>query len=247
MKRWIPILILVSILFTAVVAAAKGPEINFVDNRLSVNAETVSLGRLLQLVGLATGMTSKVPPELANRPISVRFSGLNMADGVRKIFQGQPLDYVVVEGQSIVVTAAAQTQSAGDTPPAYNQPNVQSFDQPFFQEPQQGYQQQLQQQGQPAMVQTPFGPIANPRALQQQNTAVNPVQQQNSLFPQVGAPGQGQPQQQGFPPLPGMQTPGNQMPFGAPSAFGTATPQQNPNNSLFGAPSILVPGSQQQR
>ena len=115
MKRWIPILILVSILFTAVVAAAKGPEINFVDDRLSVSADTISLGRLLQLVGMATGMTSKVPPDLASRPISARFSGLSVSDGVRKIFQGQPLDYVLIEGQSIRI------------PPWTFAPNVMAF------------------------------------------------------------------------------------------------------------------------
>jgi hypothetical protein len=195
-------------------------------------------------------MTSKVPPELANRPISVKFSGLNVTDGVRKIFQGQPLDYVVVEGRSIVVTAASQNLSGGgEAPPPFNpQPNVQSFDQPFFQEQQPtSYQQQIQQQqAQPAMVQTPFGPIANPRAQQQQqqqNPAINSMQQQNTLFPQAGPANQQQQPQVGFPPLPGQQ--GNTAPFGAPSVFGTQNPQTtNPNNGLFGAPTILVPGQQ---
>src|SRR6185295_11911153 len=100
MKRWIPALVLFLIVGSGAIASAKGPEVNFVDQRLSINAETISLGRLLQLVDLATGMKSKVPPDLANRNISVKFSGLTLGDAVRKMFQGQPLDYVVIEGQS---------------------------------------------------------------------------------------------------------------------------------------------------
>ena len=140
MKRWIPALILLLIVGSSAIALAKGPEVNFVDQKLSINAETIPLGRLLQLVDLATGMKSKVPPDLANRNISVKFSGLTLGDAVRKMFQGQPLDYVVIEGQSIVVTAAAQTLTAGgEAAPFYNnnsQPN-QAFEQqpqPFFQE-----------------------------------------------------------------------------------------------------------------
>src|SRR5438105_15692666 len=87
-------------------AAPKGPEIDLVDNKLSVNADTISLGRLLRLLDLATGMQSKVPADLANRNISVKFSGLSVSDGVRKMFQGKPFDYVVIEGQGVIVTAA---------------------------------------------------------------------------------------------------------------------------------------------
>lgn len=253
MKGWIPVGILVLVIGTSALASAKGPEVNFVDQKLSISVETIPLGRLLQLVDLATGMKSKVPADLANRNISVKFSGLSLTDAVRKIFQGQPLDYVVIEGQSIVVTAAAQTLSAGgDATPFYNnnpqQPN-QAFDQPFFQEspimPQQ-IPQQLppQQQNQPAMVQTPFGPIPNPRA-QQPNVGIGnavPQQQpQNSLFPQSGLP-TSQPQA-GFPALPGATT-GNPTPFGSPSPFGTTNPPgTNQNNNLFGNPTILTPGA----
>src|SRR2546422_10590425 len=105
MKRWFGVVIFVLSLATVSIAAAKGPEVDLVDNKLSINAEAIGLGRLLRLVDLATGMKSKVPPELANRNISVKFSDLNVSDGVRKIFQGQTIDYVVVEGQGIIVTA----------------------------------------------------------------------------------------------------------------------------------------------
>src|SRR5881628_3106852 len=98
MKHLVAALFL-SMMISGSFAAGKGPEIDLVDNKLSINAETIPLGRLLRLLDLATGMQSKVPAELANRNISVKFSGLSIEDGVRKIFQGQPLDYVVVEGR----------------------------------------------------------------------------------------------------------------------------------------------------
>src|SRR4051794_10023393 len=107
MRHWTILAVFCAIFAIPSLAAAKGPEVDLVDNKLSINADTISLSRLLRLVDLATGMKSKVPPELANRNISVRFSGLNMADGVRKIFQGQPIDYVLVEGQGVIVTASS--------------------------------------------------------------------------------------------------------------------------------------------
>src|SRR4030095_9798740 len=136
MKRWIVVFSFMSMLCTGALAYAKGPEVDLVANKLSTNAEAITLSRLLQLVDLATGMKSKVPPELANRNISVKFSGLDINDGVKKMFQGQPLDYVVIQGQGIIVTAASQTVTSADTVPAYTAPppqqqQQQSFDQPF--------------------------------------------------------------------------------------------------------------------
>jgi len=229
-------------------AAAKGPEVDLIDNKLSVNVDSIPLSRLLQLVDRATGMTSKVPPELANRSMNVKFSGLELTDAVRKIFQGLPLDYVVVRGQGIIVTAASQTTSgsASEPVPQYNSPGVQPVDQPFVQDfppppgiPFQPGVPQPQQQQPPAMVQTPFGPIPNPNARVQQGQPNNPVTTpgQNTLFPQSPQP-IGQPIQN----TPGLQQ-GNPVPFGSPIPFGTPNVPviQNQNNGLFGN----VPGAQQ--
>src|SRR5262245_22149750 len=108
MKRSFAAFVFISILGTVTVASAKGPQVELIDSKLSINAEAISVSRLLQLVDLATGMKSTVPPELANRNVSVRFSGLPVADGVRKMFQGLPFDYVMIAGQGIIVTAASQ-------------------------------------------------------------------------------------------------------------------------------------------
>jgi len=268
MKRWLAAAVFVLFIGTGALAAAKGPQIDFVDDKLSVSAEAVSLGRLLHLFDLATGMQSKVPPELANRNISVKFSGLNINDGVKKMFQGQPLDYVVIQGQGIIVTAASQTVTSADTVPAYTAPppqqqqqlqqQQQQFDQPFAndfpgqQQPpaaqglqQLPQQQQQQPQQQPPTIQTPFGPIPNPRAQQAPNApSVAPVQQ-NPLFPQPSQPNQPTAQpQQGIAPF--GAPPVSPTPFGTPSPFGTPNPQQNnPNGVLTTSPVFNTPGAQQ--
>jgi len=228
-------------------AAGKGPEINLVDNKLSIDAQTVSLGRLLRLLDLATGMQSKVPAELAERNISVKFSGLSLEDGVRKIFQGQPFDYVIVERRGVIVTSASQTQVT-ESAPIHNAPQQQPpftpqpIEQPFTPDfpamaiPQPGQPQMPQQQ--PAMIQTPFGPIPNSRAVQPVPQIIpHAPGQQSPLFPDQRL---NQPGTVGVAPAP--------SPFGTPSPFGA--PQNNPNNfnNPFVAPTVFgVPGANQPR
>src|SRR5438045_1147519 len=120
MKRCLAVLALAASMIAP--AFAKGPEVDLVDNKLSINADAISIGRLLHLLDMATGMKSKVPAELANRNISVKFAGLNVSDGVKKIFQGQPLDYIMIQGQGVIVTAASQSSSGSEPAPAYNPP-----------------------------------------------------------------------------------------------------------------------------
>ena len=240
---------------SASLAAPKGPKVDLVDNKLSINADSIQLGQLLRLLDMATGMQSKVPANLANRSVSVKFSGLDLEDGIRKMFQGQPLDYVVVEGQGVIITAASQTAGGPESAPVYNnapgnQANAQPFqpqqmEQPFVEDlpqvmPQPGQAnpfQQQQPQPQPAMIQTPFGPIANPRVGQPNQQVTPPPPQPSPLFP--GQPTNQQPvtgilgPQQAAPPT--------VSPFGTPSPFGT---QQNSANP-FGSPTVFTaPGSQ---
>jgi hypothetical protein len=239
MKRWVVAFVLCSAVCTGAMAAGKGPEVDLIDNKLSISADAVSLSRLLQLVDLATGMKSKVPADLANRKISVRFSDLNVNDAVRKIFQGQPYDYVMIPGQGVIVTAAAQTTTASESSQPFNsQPPVSAFEQPFNQDFPGGQQMPpIQQQGIPGMVQSPFGPIPNPRAQMPQqplqpNAPVVGSTPQNSLFPQVGQPMNDTNQQpQAIPMIQAMPTQ-----FGAPSAFGNNPPTAGPGNGLFGTP-----------
>lgn len=259
MKQWFSAVLLIGILAASTFAAGKGPEIQVRDNKVSMTAEAESLGRLLRLFDQATGMKSTVPPELANRNISVRFSDLTFDDAVRKIFEGQPLDYVVISGQGIIVTAVSQSITTSGPPTAISsvgqpqpqQPYIEES-QPFFPPAGQPMPQPVmpnpagqpnpqlvpganvfannpfnaqQQQQQPAVIQTPFGPIPNPRANQ-------PVQPN------------------GMP----LTTPGQQMygatnPFAPTNTFGgqnsasqtdvfgnTSPPMFNPNPSPMGTP-----------
>jgi hypothetical protein len=105
------------------------------------------------------------------------------------------------------------------------------------------------------MVQTPFGPLPNPRAQQAQpNNPLNmPGQQQNNPFPQNGLfpqPGQtlNNNNNQGPPVqiLPANQATPN--PFGTVSPFGTPnTPNAAPNNGLFGTVPVFNQSGAQPR
>src|SRR5919201_6883315 len=107
MKYRIGLILLAGLLSTE--AFAKGPEVRVIDDKVSIDADSISLSKLLNLLDRATGLQSKVPPALANRSLSVKFANLGFEDAVRKIFEGQPIDYIVVEHQGIIVTALSQT------------------------------------------------------------------------------------------------------------------------------------------
>jgi hypothetical protein len=230
-------------------AAGSGPDIRIIDNKVSIQAEAVPLGRFLRLWDQATGMTSKVPPELANRNVNVRFTDLNFDDAVRKIFEGQPVDYVLVAGRGIIVTGTSQILSAkNNSGPINTQPPEPVVDQSPF-------QQQFQQNGQPgfpgaagitgapnggvagaqqqpATIQTPFGTIPNPRANPPQQGAVMPGQATSQNPFNNGAPGFNSSNQ-----LPNLQS---NPAFGTPTTPTNNSPFNNSpfnnNNSPFNTP-----------
>jgi|SwirhirootsSR2_FD_contig_31_446877_length_978_multi_2_in_0_out_0_1 hypothetical protein len=231
------ILALVSICLSGTTfGATKGPEIRIVDDKVTIQAEAVPLSRLLRLLDQVTGMTSKVPPELANRNVSVRFSGLKLEDAVHKIFEGLPLDYVLIQGHGIVVTGSSQpaTATAGGpapfTPPAPQE--AFADDNPPFMPPQAG-QQNPAMQNQPAMINTPFGPRPNPNAAQN----VMQVQQQQGVLPNPNA-FPSQPVNSGLAPMVAPGQPVNN-PFNSSAPGFNSAPAANqnalPTASPFGA------------
>jgi hypothetical protein len=159
------VVVLIALMSAGSFAADTGVEIQIIDNKVSMHAKAVPLGRLLQLLDRATGMTSRVKPELANRPVSVQFSGLSFDEAVQKIFEGQKLDYFVLARGIVVTSPSVALGSVGSASPfsSLAQPVVQDR---FSEQPQPFMPPQPQQlpngAGQPAVVQTPFGPIANP-------------------------------------------------------------------------------------
>ena len=85
----------------------------------------VPLGRIVTLVDRAMGFQSKVAPEVANRNISVRIKDLPVKDAFVKILEGQPVNYILIEGKGISVTGLAQgaptTGSSFSEPPPVSQ------------------------------------------------------------------------------------------------------------------------------
>src|SRR6185295_16446830 len=98
MARLVSVFLLIAALTTVALGAGKGPDIRIVDNKVSIQADTISLARLLHLLDLATGLNSTVPPQFANRNVNVQFSDLDVNSAIHKIFEGQMLDYVFVDG-----------------------------------------------------------------------------------------------------------------------------------------------------
>jgi len=248
MRQWLVVVVMVASLATGAFGDdKKGPEIKIVDGKVDIHTDAIALGRLLRLFDMATGLNSTVPPELASRNVSVRFSGLTFDQAVEKIFEGASLDYLVVKGQGIMVMSASQRKTTTAAAPAnarvpFNpQPgmNAPADEQPFFPpgpagiggQPQPfpgvvgGNMNQMPPGAQPAMIQTPFGPMPNPRA-QQQPTAP------------LAVPGSNQPFGLANPGNPSSPMGDGSIPAFNPNPTTPATPNQNP----FGVNPTGMPG-----
>lgn len=160
MREWLGTIILAGILALDGFAAGQGPKVTNVDQKISISAADITLERLLRLWDQATGMQSVVPLELANRKLSIQFTGLPVSDALRKMFNGQPFDYVLVEGHGILVME--RSQSAPVVPSADVSNAVeQVLEPPVSQEAPSLIVPPLEQQ-KPIIIQTPFGPIVSP-------------------------------------------------------------------------------------
>ena len=178
--------VLILLVLTGSPALADGLDIQVVDGRISIHAEAVPLGRLLGLLDRVAGTESTVPSEFENRNVSVWFQELDRRQAVRKIFEGLSLDYAVLGGDRIVVTAASRSLPIGSSIPAVagnpvpvgvtGQPQAgtaaaQSLPGNPFQMANPGNPNEDPNSPpgapvQPAIIQTPFGPLVNPRAAQ---------------------------------------------------------------------------------
>ena len=93
-------------------AAGKDPEFKVVDGKVSIQAEAITLKQFLQYWDAATGMTSKVNPQLANEPISVRLEGIDLNSAIRKSFQGKLWNWAIVDGKGVNVIDRATPVTA---------------------------------------------------------------------------------------------------------------------------------------
>jgi hypothetical protein len=183
MKWWFSILI---ILFTIVLPgqafATGGPQVVNSDGKISISADQITLGLLLSLWDKATGMTSTAPPELADRKLSVHFTGLSEDDAVRAIFLGQPFGYAFVQGQGIVVTSPSPSSRVAEgqpkPPPVATPPDVGATQPvPEMQNPE--IQRMKPQYAAPeqsvTITPSPFGPIVSPSGSQPPLVQLPPV------------------------------------------------------------------------
>jgi hypothetical protein len=171
------------------------------------------------------GLKSEVKPELANQNVSVQFTDLNFNDAVRKIFQGLPYNYVVVQGKGIRVIERAD--STGSSGVANSQP-FSSSSQPIINTPiNNPLPQQLNPQPQPANSNI-FGaptPAANANA-----PATNPSAP-------LSGPGM-------IPPPLGANNPLNNNPFGGANTGGNVLPNSGaPAAPAQPPPPGVIPGA----
>jgi hypothetical protein len=186
MKEWLGTILLAGILALDASAADRGPEITNVDQKISISADDITLVRLLRLWDQATAMQSVVPPELANLKVTVHFTGLPVNDAVRKMFDGQPFDYVLAEGRGIVVMDPVQSEPV--VPPAAVGNDVEPVIEPaVLQEPQSLIVPPPEPQP-PVIIQTPFGSIVSPYGTEQTVVHVQSASAAVSLPPVYGPP-----------------------------------------------------------
>jgi hypothetical protein len=121
-------LVLLVTLYNPVSDAQTAPQVVNIDQKLTINVENITLSRLLRLWDQATGTHSSVPPELANKIVSVRFSGLPLDDAVQKLFQDLPFDYVFVRGQGISITGLSQKHVSPQPAVVQSAPSINNVD-----------------------------------------------------------------------------------------------------------------------
>jgi len=168
--------------------AQNTPEVRVSDGKVSITAMSIPIGRLLDLLDKAVGMKSQIKPELTNRVVSVRFTNLELKDAVHKIFEGQPLNYLLIEGKGIRVVDTAVgggTTSIASAPSSSPFPDSQPIvaTQPIpIGNPQQPVPAPPSQ---PAQPNNPFGqaPVAQPTNTPNPGAAFVPGQ----LPPPIGA------------------------------------------------------------
>ena len=173
MREWLGAIILVGILGLDGFAAGQGPEVTNVDQKISISVDDITLDRLIRLWDQATAMQSVVPPELANRKLSIHFTGLPISDALRKMFNGQPFDYVLVEGHGVLIMERSQSepvaQSADVSTP------VEQVTEPAVSQEVPSLIVPPAEQQQPIIIQTPFGPIVSPYGREQPVVQLPPV------------------------------------------------------------------------
>ena len=218
---------------------ASDVDVRIVDGRVSIQAQAAPLGELLAMLDRVAGTESTVRADLAERSVSAWFTALSLDDAVDKIFEGSGLDYVVMGGRRIVVTAPSAAGSsfaaapAGFAPPVPGAPSTPATN-PF----QLGAVPANAPPGAgppgaavaaPSVIQTPFGAIIGASARDGESPPAAPPVPGQGAFPGAGAPATGdQPSIFGntSPPIMDLN---KQAPAPPPGAPGLPFPPPNPS------------------
>src|SRR5262245_17902598 len=162
MKRLLGVIILAGIFVTTSSAVDRGPQVKMIDQAISIDADTITLGQLFRLLDQVTGMHSNIPAEIADRTLSVHITARSLNDALRKIFEGQPFGYTLVEGQGVAVTENADIVVfvESEAPP---EPNNVSVNNEVSQVIEQPVPPEIRMKPEPPIVTpTPFGYIWRP-------------------------------------------------------------------------------------
>jgi hypothetical protein len=101
--------VLGAVLIAALAAGAQeSMQIAVTDGLVSIEADRVGLGALLDELDRTAGTMSAVPGELRGVMVSVGFGPVLLDEAIERIFAGLAIDYAVV-GDRIVVLAASQS------------------------------------------------------------------------------------------------------------------------------------------
>ena len=92
----------------ALAAEAQSPLVETTEAGVSVHARGVPLGRVLAELDAVAGTESTVPPELDGYGVNAWFDDVSVDQAVKRIFEGLPLDYVVIGQRRVVVTAVSE-------------------------------------------------------------------------------------------------------------------------------------------
>ena len=232
MKWWLESFILATLLAAHAFAAGSAPRVVYSQQKVSVDAKSIPLSRLLPVWDEATGMRSTVPRELASQTVTVKFSELPLDEAVRRIFEKLPLDYVFIEARGIIVTGRSQAPAA---PPAAEAPAVnKGAPEAANPLPRQKPNAPVLKPTPPPPIPTPFGPI--PNTGENAVTQLPPVQgtpPPPKFFapaaPFAPLPDSGENPVLDLPPVQGAPPP----PFFAPEPAPEPVPAVNTQNDLF--------------
>jgi hypothetical protein len=106
----------VFVLFLLFFPAAVFANLQVQNGRMSADLNSESLTNVLDVLRQQTGIKVAVEPEVGNQPISASFQGLPLAAGIKKLFEGTGINYVLIGDEKGAVSLyVGSSERAGQT------------------------------------------------------------------------------------------------------------------------------------